>query len=330
MESSHVIDTFEKTWQTTVNYDVSFASTLESPEQVQIPLKRKKNFNIFGVNDIEKSKDLFLSQCKAALEETPKSKKLKKVKENPHLTGRARRWSRKSWKDGRKMVLTKRVKLVTKSGRVSKSEVREIPESPFFLDKTKNAQQTLLITNPGQEIQSPVAIKTKAIMCGKKNSYFPERSSFEKIEALKMSKPTTHFNTVLESNNFPQKTTLTEQAQQIYSASPEIEIKSNNEVDLSNSNPNSGEVISHDNEASYYDLTDPEDDGEGINGIGFRPTPAEADARMQKRKRQILDYRIRESREARRLRCERRSLNECTTERSKVPERARRVRFLEL
>ncbi|KAJ4348418.1 uncharacterized protein N0V89_009792 [Didymosphaeria variabile] len=51
---------------------------------------------------------------------------------------------------------------------------------------------------------------------------------------------------------------------------------------------------------------DPDDDGTGINGIGFRPTPAIAYVRAQKRKQQILDWKAREAREARAKRSERR------------------------
>lgn len=50
----------------------------------------------------------------------------------------------------------------------------------------------------------------------------------------------------------------------------------------------------------------PEDDGEGINGIGFRPTPNEAYARSQKRRKQVHDWRAREAREAREKRVSRR------------------------
>lgn len=51
---------------------------------------------------------------------------------------------------------------------------------------------------------------------------------------------------------------------------------------------------------------DPDDDGTGLNGIGFRPTPAIAYVRAQKRKQQILDWKAREAREARAKRSERR------------------------
>lgn len=61
-----------------------------------------------------------------------------------------------------------------------------------------------------------------------------------------------------------------------------------------------------DSEITGHAPTDPLDDGYGINGIGFRPTPAVAYARAQKRTQQIQDWRNREAREARQRRSERR------------------------
>ena len=49
---------------------------------------------------------------------------------------------------------------------------------------------------------------------------------------------------------------------------------------------------------------DPEDDGYGINGIGFKPTPAMAQARSARRRKQIEEWRTRELREERRRRAE--------------------------
>lgn len=49
-----------------------------------------------------------------------------------------------------------------------------------------------------------------------------------------------------------------------------------------------------------------DDDGEGINGIGFRPTPAIAYARSQRRKQQVSEWKAREGREARQRRIEKR------------------------
>jgi hypothetical protein len=52
--------------------------------------------------------------------------------------------------------------------------------------------------------------------------------------------------------------------------------------------------------------TDPNDDGYGINGIGFKPTAAVAWARSQKRQKQVAEWKHREGREAREKRRERR------------------------
>jgi hypothetical protein len=49
-----------------------------------------------------------------------------------------------------------------------------------------------------------------------------------------------------------------------------------------------------------------DDDGEGINGIGFRPTAAIAAARQQRRKQQVNEWKAREARDARQKRLERR------------------------
>ncbi|KAI9779610.1 MAG: hypothetical protein M1839_007275 [Geoglossum umbratile] len=62
-----------------------------------------------------------------------------------------------------------------------------------------------------------------------------------------------------------------------------------------------------DDEITGMDLNDPDDDGEGVNGIGYTPTPAQAYARTEKRKQQIMEYRSREANEARKRRMERRS-----------------------
>lgn len=81
----------------------------------------------------------------------------------------------------------------------------------------------------------------------------------------------------------------------------------------------------HDDEITGHNPTDPDDDGEGINGIGFKPTPAEAYARAQKRRVQMEAYRTREAREARARRSERRRGEERDREKE---ERERRVRFV--
>ncbi|KAF1928833.1 uncharacterized protein M421DRAFT_140795 [Didymella exigua CBS 183.55] len=52
---------------------------------------------------------------------------------------------------------------------------------------------------------------------------------------------------------------------------------------------------------------DPDDDGTGLNGIGFKPTPAIAYQRAQRRKQQLQDWKARETREARAKRSQRRN-----------------------
>lgn len=52
-------------------------------------------------------------------------------------------------------------------------------------------------------------------------------------------------------------------------------------------------------EITIYDPDDSDDDGTGINGIGFKPTAAVAYARGMKRKQQLAEYRKREEKEAR-------------------------------
>jgi hypothetical protein len=85
----------------------------------------------------------------------------------------------------------------------------------------------------------------------------------------------------------------------------------------------------HDNEITGHNPDDPDDDGEGINGIGFKPTPAMAYARTEKRRQQMLEYKNREAREARAKRSERRRASEVSKSSREEEETARRVRFLE-
>ncbi|KAH8199718.1 hypothetical protein TruAng_006126 [Truncatella angustata] len=62
----------------------------------------------------------------------------------------------------------------------------------------------------------------------------------------------------------------------------------------------------HEDEITVYDSEDKDDDGTGLNGIGFRPTPAIAYQRAQKRKKQLAEYKKREETEARAQRNQRR------------------------
>lgn len=85
------------------------------------------------------------------------------------------------------------------------------------------------------------------------------------------------------------------------------------------------EITGHD-----IDFTSVDDDGEGINGIGFKPTPAIAYARSQKRKQQVNEWRAREAREARQRRFERRRAVAGLESSKKTPISRRMVRFEEI
>ncbi|KAK4186962.1 hypothetical protein QBC35DRAFT_251996 [Podospora australis] len=90
----------------------------------------------------------------------------------------------------------------------------------------------------------------------------------------------------------------------------------------------------HDDEITIYDPDDSDDDGTGINGIGFKPTAAIAYARTVKRKQQLAEYRKREEREARAQRSQRRggrlnSPSPLTRDMKGKKAEKRRVRFME-
>ena len=90
-----------------------------------------------------------------------------------------------------------------------------------------------------------------------------------------------------------------------------------------------------DSEITGHDPSDPTDDGYGINGVGFVPTPAMANARSERRRRQVAEWKMREAREARQKRSERRWKRDGNikvvgeTSALEVSE-GRRVRFLEV
>ncbi|KAI1103003.1 hypothetical protein F4804DRAFT_246300 [Jackrogersella minutella] len=83
----------------------------------------------------------------------------------------------------------------------------------------------------------------------------------------------------------------------------------------------------HEDEITVYDPEDKDDDGTGINGIGFKPTPAIAYARAQKRRQQLADYKKREEGEARAKRNQRRRQQLGSTARLDKQHSMARVRF---
>lgn len=72
--------------------------------------------------------------------------------------------------------------------------------------------------------------------------------------------------------------------------------------------PEDNPMTWHDSEITGHNPSDPDDDGYGINGIGFKPTAAMAWARSQRRKQQLSEYKSREAKEARQRRSERRRM----------------------
>lgn len=88
-------------------------------------------------------------------------------------------------------------------------------------------------------------------------------------------------------------------------------------------------------EITGHNPSDPEDDGEGINGVGFKPTAAIARARTERRRKQLADYKSREDKEARDARAKRIALRRRNagesgkTEENQASEKERRVRFSE-
>ena len=95
-----------------------------------------------------------------------------------------------------------------------------------------------------------------------------------------------------------------------------------------------------DSEITGHDPKDPTDDGYGINGVGFLPTPAIANARAERRKKQVAEWKLREAREARQKRSDRRRRRDLDMgpvgnpiargESCSTIEEGRKVRFLEV
>lgn len=89
-------------------------------------------------------------------------------------------------------------------------------------------------------------------------------------------------------------------------------------------------------EITGHDPTDPTDDGYGINGIGFIPTPAMERARIELRKRQITAWKLREAKEARQARSDKRRRDDGSKGQAHLlsgsnneSKQAKKVRFVE-
>jgi hypothetical protein len=244
-------------------------------------------------------------------------------------------------------VVRKRVKILSHSstGRDSKREIEwEIPETPPQAEKKKKIigqerGKTFSIVIGKERVVDPmVAEKAKGVVL--RNEVDPvilKGSSISRVKSsgsgLGRAYPSINRLSDSKSRSTGSKKRL---------ASPPL--FGSAEATLSTDTERKREIVDeeraaltwHDDEITGHNPDDPDDDGEGINGIGFKPTPAEAYARAMKRRQQMLEYRNREAREARKMRSERRRGSEVRKDSvggssgsREEQETARRVRFLE-
>ncbi|EXJ92223.1 hypothetical protein A1O3_00773 [Capronia epimyces CBS 606.96] len=134
-----------------------------------------------------------------------------------------------------------------------------------------------------------------------------ERGSMPKADFIGHAKPLAHPAGQRDEATSPDTKSRANAPSNSTSGIPSTERGANSS--RSNSPPLSADVSEtfwHDSEITGHDPDDPDDDGYGINGIGFRPTAAIAWSRSQRRKQQLSDYKHREARDARQQRSERR------------------------
>ncbi|GAO17737.1 uncharacterized protein UV8b_07404 [Ustilaginoidea virens] len=105
--------------------------------------------------------------------------------------------------------------------------------------------------------------------------------------------------------------------------------KDGNDLDVAVVDPVRAALTWHDDEITVYDPDDEDDDGTGVNGIGFRPTPAIAHSRAMRRRQQMEGYRKREEGEARAQRNIQRRGEESLSARPKKRSPARKVHFID-
>lgn len=180
----------------------------------------------------------------------------------------------------------------------------------FNVDPTENQHSDNMGTTsgtrdtqtPNNAIQipssSPLSSITKAV--GHPNSTPTQRPLAPKPANISMAPPSS--SSAAAATKKPRK-----------SKSPPLQPQP--AASTSTSSPNSPTIIDplrasltwQDSEITVYDPDDSDDDGTGINGIGFKPTPEMEHARRMKRKKQLAEYRKREMGEARARRKERRA-----------------------
>lgn len=218
-------------------------------------------------------------------------------------------------------VVRKRIK-VLKQRKDSRIEIPETPE----VSKTKNLEQKFSISiGPERTIDPIIGEKAKGVVLS--NEVDPmifKSSKVDKLKGAGLARAYPSINRLADSKSrAPKKRAGTPPLFGSADATMEGD-NTGRAVD-----PDRAALTWHDDEITGHDPNDPDDDGEGINGIGFKPTAAEAYARTQKRRQQMAEYRNREAREARKARSERRrgsGMDQATRDEA---ETARRVRFME-
>lgn len=105
----------------------------------------------------------------------------------------------------------------------------------------------------------------------------------------------------------------------------------NEGINVEHVDPDRASLTWHDDEITGFDPDDPDDDGEGIDGVGFRPTAARIELRQQKKRQQLAEYRSRMNKEARAKRFEKRagSIAMASSGGEEDPDSTRKVRFSE-
>lgn len=178
----------------------------------------------------------------------------------------------------------------------------------------------------------------------KKHSVFPVEDAFMSA-APPLSPPIKSSVAVAHSSSPASSSQANQDADAPMSPPPKATVIANNSnSQASSSQPQDTDVPMSpeeeslhwsDSEITGHDPSDSEDDGEGINGIGFRPTPAIARSRAERRRRQLAEYKSREDKEAREARAKRIAARRRgedasgSNEREGSEEERRRVRFAE-
>ncbi len=211
------------------------------------------------------------------------------------------------------------------AGHLQKLNIDSTPIALDFGERKLVERSPKRLRSQDQDIKGPDEIRSSA------DSMSPARQTCEaSTDRIAVAEPQGTNEKEIAETPTPSKTARAE------SPSPGIDTKNPGRTKPPSMPPRSSPPPDtstwRDIEITGHAPTDPSDDGYGINGIGFRPTPAMAQARAQKRTQQILDWRNREAREARQKRSERRRVNgRGVTEEGELgkPDQRRRVRFQE-